>query len=352
MPPEARYRPLVCVWELTLRCQARCIHCGSDAGSPRGKELSTGEGLKLVGELAALGCQSVTLSGGEPLLRPDWPTLARSIREAGMGLEMISNGLAATEQAGRIVGCGFSAVTFSVDGAGEAHDHLRGVPGGLDRLLQGAATLTRRGVRVAAVTQVNRANLADLERIHELLVGHGFAGWQIQLTMPLGRARGGTSLCLEPMQLPDLAARIVALQQHGELFIQAADNLGYLGRDEPRLRSGVGRPASCWLGGQAGLEVVGITSHGRVRGRLSLPPAYEEGSLRRRSLAEIWNAPGAFAFTRQFHTELLTAACAGCELGEVCRAGCASLAHAATGSPHGNPYCLRRLEQRVPEGST
>ena len=40
-----RYRPKICVWEITLACNAHCIHCGSVAGEPRADELGTDEAV-------------------------------------------------------------------------------------------------------------------------------------------------------------------------------------------------------------------------------------------------------------------------------------------------------------------
>ena len=83
---------------------------------------------------AELGCQTVTLSGGEPLLRSDWPELAAAITGQGMVLEMVTNGFLVAAQADRIAAAGFNTVTFSVDGTSEPHDRLRGVAGALERL--------------------------------------------------------------------------------------------------------------------------------------------------------------------------------------------------------------------------
>ena len=87
-----KLKPSYCVWELTLACNLRCGHCGSRAGKPRPDELSTSECLGVVKSLAELGCEVITLSGGEPTLRPDWYAIASSIREHGMIPNMVSNG--------------------------------------------------------------------------------------------------------------------------------------------------------------------------------------------------------------------------------------------------------------------
>jgi radical SAM protein with 4Fe4S-binding SPASM domain len=329
------------VWELTLACNSRCVHCGSTAGQPRANELSSTEALALIAELATLGCQSVTLSGGEPLLRRDWPTLAAAIGAAGMSLDIVTNGLVTADQADAVARAEFRCVSLSVDGPAEVHDALRGIPGGLQRLLVGAERLRAKGVRLGAVTQVNRRNLPRLADIYRLLTEHGFEGWQVQLTLPHGRARDrGAELCLAPEQLPGLEEQLVKLRARSNLFMQAADNLGYMSRYEPQLRTGTGQPARFWTGCAAGLQVVGITSDGTVRGCLSLPPADDEGNIRARSLSEIWRDPNAFAYNRQFTTANLVGACARCPFGRVCRGGCRSLTRAISeGSTQAGPYC-------------
>jgi MoaA/NifB/PqqE/SkfB family radical SAM enzyme len=48
------FRPAYVVWELTLRCDQPCTHCGSRAGDARPSELSTAEALRVVAELAEM----------------------------------------------------------------------------------------------------------------------------------------------------------------------------------------------------------------------------------------------------------------------------------------------------------
>jgi len=343
-------RPLrTCVWELTLACNARCRHCGSAAGAPRARELDTEEALAVVEALHGLGCASVTLSGGEPLLRHDWPAIAAAIVRGGMALEMITNGLLLEEQADAIAAASLAAVTVSVDGPEAVHDELRGARGSLARLWRGVQVLQQRGVKVGAVTQVNRRNVDHLRELHHLLVERGVEGWQLQLTMPLGRA--GRDLCLAPAELLSLEDQLAALVRDGRIFVQGADNIGYLGRWEPVLRSGTRQAPRFWTGCQAGLGVVGITSDGGVRGCLSLPSVFDEGTLRSRPLREIWQDEAAFAYNRGYRREQLSGPCATCAFADLCRGGCKSLAYAATGGVACNPCCLAQLAGRTETGA-
>ncbi|HOU90548.1 MAG TPA: radical SAM protein [Polyangiaceae bacterium] len=344
-PRSAGWVPKHCVWEITLACNARCRHCGSRAGAARSNELELPEALEVITALAELGCQTVTLSGGEPLLRSDWPELAAAITGQGMVLEMVTNGLVVAAQADQIAAAGFNTVTFSVDGTSEPHDRLRGVAGALERLLEGARALSSRGVRVAAATQINRENQHRLSSIHDLLVAEGFAGWQLQLTMAHGRVRDAPSLCVDPSDLPALEAQLCSLLTSSPLHLQIADNIGYMSRHEPRLRSPSGPATHFWRGCSAGLVVIGIRSNGDVAGCLSLPDDFVAGNVRERPLAEIWNDDGSFAYNRRFDVGLLAGGCADCAFGRLCRAGCRSLAVSASGHPFANPYCLHQVSR-------
>ena len=337
-----RAAPRFCVWELTLACNARCVHCGSSAGRARAHELDTAEALGLCDELGRLGVERVTLSGGEPVLRPDLESIAKRLAGAGVTVDLISNGLAMSpERARRLADAGVASVTLSVDGPAAIHDELRGVAGGLSRLLRAASVLQSAGLPVGAATQVCSRNLAVLDAIESCLVENGFAAWQLQLTGRLGRCRDNPELALEPSDVGRVIAFILEVQRRGAIRAYAADNIGWMLPCEPRLRS-LRRPTDRFFAGcQAGLSVVGITSDGTIRGCLSMPPVLEEGNVRQRSLAELWSDPSLFAYNRAFVPELLQGRCRDCPFARVCRGGCKSLAWAATGRLDHNPFCAK-----------
>ena len=160
--------------------------------------------------------------------------------------------------------------------------------------------------------------------------------------MPHGRAQlRKDSLCLLPAELPILERQILDLLTSSKLYIQVGDNIGYMSRDEPQLRTAAGQAYRCWTGCGAGLTVVGITSDGAVRGCLSLPPAANEGNIREQGLLALWRKPSAFAYNRNFHEAQLGGRCSGCAFGRLCRGGCYSLACAVSpNQPRNNPYCL------------
>src|SRR5258708_39008487 len=120
-------RPIYAVWEITLRCDLACVHCGSRAGRARPDELTTAECLDLVDQLAALGVREVTLIGGAPYLRDDWLEIVRALRRRGMQATMTSGGPGlAAERVAAAAEAGLQSVSVSIDGLEETHDRLRG----------------------------------------------------------------------------------------------------------------------------------------------------------------------------------------------------------------------------------
>lgn len=357
-------RPEICVWELTYRCNLRCLHCASslnETGAARGPELRLDEALRACRELADLGCRKVVLSGGEALLHPDWEAVALQVVGLGMHASLISNGLLIdAETAGRVANAGICRVAISIDGLAPTHDAIRQNPGSFARAVAAIRHLTTAGLPVNVVTHLNRRNLPELDRLERELVAEPVEIWRLQLGAPLGRLRRHPDLVLEPADLPGVVEAVVAARRRGAIRISVGDNIGYFSAHEPELRchpggGGYTGALPFWCGCAAGCLSVGIEADGTVKGCLSLQSdEFIEGNLRHETLHEIWHRPGAFAYTREFTPERLAGSCRGCEYGEICRGGCTFMAFAATGRPHDNPYCLHRVlsdhwtRQKVP----
>lgn len=348
------YRPHYCVWELTLACNLRCGHCGSDAGTARGRELTTAECLDVVDQLAELDCRLITLSGGEPTLRPDWDEIARGAARRGVTVNMVSNGTTFTaDLAARVAASGLANVGISVDGPERLHDQVRG-PGTFRRTAQGIAELRRAGVPVSLLTHLDRGTAATLEEMHALAVELGAVAWRVQLGKPMGRLCENRERLLDPFDLLTVLPRLAAIKQSSPIHVDVGDSVGYFGPHEKTLRrtawSGTG---SSWSGCQAGRFAIGIESDGGVKGCLSLQARpegaahdpFREGSLRDQRLQDLWFAEHAFAFNREQRVEDLTGACRTCSKRALCRGGAKCVAAAFTGAVSEDPYCYLRVER-------
>ena len=347
--PERRY-PRYVVWELTLACNMRCEHCGSAAGTARADELTLDEMLRVCDDLGQLGCERVTLLGGEPLVHPHWEQVAARIRQNGFLANVITNGwtLHRPRLCDRIKQAELSIVGISVDGYGASHDRLRRRPGSFKRILHGIDLLKERRVPVAVATVITNDSLDDLPRLYQVLVDKGVKVWQLQVGNPLGRLQRNDPVIIAPRRLPELFEFIAQhLDNPHGVRIDLADNVGYFGQHEAqgirRRRSGV---PQFWTGCHAGIQAMGLDSNGDVKGCQSLPSTEQfiEGNVRQRPLAEIWNDPDAFAYTRSFSTNDLAGFCAQCHYGPLCKAGCSSAALSHSGHLGDNPMCVHRVE--------
>lgn len=342
--------PKDCVWELTHRCNLRCVHCECSAGPRARGELSTAEALALCDELAALGTERVQLSGGEPLMRQDWHRIARRLADHGIAVYLITNGLLLSpETVDRCLDVGIDWVSISIDGVMSTHDSIRRYPHGAGerspfrRAFEALALCRARGMKTGVTTHINGRNLAQLGELHALLALVGVDGWQLQLGSPQGRMLDTEDgYLLRPAQLPALVD-FIAAHQHQPFAITPTDDIGYYTEREAVLRRFDNRHIPYWVGCFAGILVVAIECNGAVKGCPSLPSSMIEGNIRERPLAEIWHDERAFAYNRAWDGRRLKGFCRSCCYRNLCRAGCTSFAIASTGSPYENRHCLHRV---------
>lgn len=361
---QGRPRPIYAVWEITLRCDHACEHCGSRAGPVRDDELSTAELLEVADALVRLGTREVTLIGGEAYLRSDVYELVEHLARQGVRVTMQTGGRGLTAaRAKRLASAGMSAVGVSIDGTAGVHDTLRASPGSHASAMRAIEHARAAGLVVTSNSQVNRLNMHELPAIAAELDAAGVAVWRCQLTAPMGRAADHPEWILQPYMVLDVIDSLAAIQARaGErarargvpearaFHVTLGNNLGYYGPHEHELRSRPGRPDRFFAGCQAGQYVMGIESDGTVKGCPSLPTApYVGGNVRTLSLADIWRADGeqgqAMTFTRDRTREELWGFCAGCYYADVCRAGCSFTAHSTLGRRGNNPFCYHRASK-------
>ncbi len=354
------HRTSYAVWEITLKCNLACSHCGSRAGSPRTKELSTEEALDLVQQMAEVGIKEVTLIGGEAFLRPDWLEIAKAITDAGMLCGMTTGGYGISlETAGKMKAAGIRTVSVSIDGLEATHDHLRGKKGSWKYAFKTMSHLREVGIAFGCNTQINRLSAPEFPRIYECIRDAGARAWQIQLTVPMGNAADNSDILLQPHELLDIYPMIarVARRAYGEgVKVQPGNNIGYYGPYERLLRGrGVEYDFGFWQGCSAGLSTLGIEADGAIKGCPSLPTtAYTGGNIRDHSLRDIVeNAPelrfNLGAGTPE-GTKHLWGFCKTCEFAEVCRGGCSWTAHVFFDKRGNNPYCHHRALVQAERG--
>ncbi len=163
-------KPVV-VWNVTRRCNLKCIHCYAHARDQEFRdELSTREGKALLDDLSRFGCPVVLFSGGEPLMRPDLLELAAYAVNKGMRAVISTNGTLITPPvAQQLKNIGLSYVGISLDGLNEVNDRFRGVKGAFEKALQGIAACREADIKVGLRFTMNRFNQEEIPAIFDLL---------------------------------------------------------------------------------------------------------------------------------------------------------------------------------------
>ena len=344
-----QHHPRYVVWELTLKCDLACRHCGSRAGRPREEELSLSECLDLVQQLADLGAQEITFIGGEAYLSPDWLKVVAATAAAGIRPTMTTGARRLTaEMCREAAAAGMEAMSCSIDGLRDTHDLLRAVPGSYDAAVAALHNIAAAGMSPTANTQINRLNIDELEDLWAVLRDSGIRAWQVQITGPMGRAADRPEWLLQPYEMLTLMPRLGAMAEEARslgILIHAANNLGYYGPYEHLLR--LAPFASCG----AGRYVLGIESNGDIKGCPSLPTApYIGGNIREASLETIWREREELAFARDRTREDLWGFCKGCYYADVCKGGCSWTSHTLLGRPGNMPYCHHRALELQQQG--
>jgi len=163
-------RPVV-VWNITRRCNLKCVHCYAHAKDiPFDNELTTEQGKGLIDDLAAFGSPVMLFSGGEPLVRKDLPQLAAYAVEKGMRAVISTNGTLITPKMARTLKeIGLSYVGISLDGMKEINDRFRGVSGAFRSALEGIKNSQDAGIKVGLRFTVNKFNVMEIPKIFQLI---------------------------------------------------------------------------------------------------------------------------------------------------------------------------------------
>jgi len=167
---SADKKPVV-VWNVTRRCNLRCVHCYSQS-EDRGYsgELSLDEGKSLIDDLAGFGSPVILFSGGEPLIRPDILDLITYATQQGRRAVLSTNGTLITPAlAEKLKDIGLSYVGISLDGLQETHDAFRGFSGTFARVMAAIKNCQDVGLKVGLRFTINKRNFKDIPGIFDLV---------------------------------------------------------------------------------------------------------------------------------------------------------------------------------------
>jgi radical SAM protein with 4Fe4S-binding SPASM domain len=164
--------------EITARCNLNCRHCYINLPSgnqeARARELTPTEINNIADQAVALGALWVLISGGEPLLRKDFPEIYRNLKRKGLLISVFTNATLLREEHVEL----FRKypprdIEITVYGAtAETYERVTGRPGSFAAFTHGLNRLLESGVKVRLKAMAIRSNFHELPQIASFCRAH------------------------------------------------------------------------------------------------------------------------------------------------------------------------------------
>lgn len=186
-----KFEPRWIAWEITRRCNLKCIHCRSASeevvsGHP---DFPTEEALRIIDDISGYAKPVLVLSGGEPLLRSDVFDIAGYGTEKGLRMCLATNGtLVSDEVCEKIKGSGIKIVSLSLDGAEEEiHDDFRKQKGAFSGTINAARLFKKHGIEFLINSSFTKRNQEEIPKVYKLAKELGATAWYMFIIVPTGR---------------------------------------------------------------------------------------------------------------------------------------------------------------------
>ena len=196
-------------FELTLRCNEACFHCGSSCASNRPDGLHLEKLKDILDEVKAefgTGVK-IALTGGEPFLYPDFFAFTEYLHKQGFRWGMTSNATLITKEvAEHLRDTGMTGISVSIDGLPETHDRYRNYPGGYRLAMEGLQNLIEAAegskgcepFTTMVTTVVNHENIREIPALFDIFDHMDINEWRLTGIEPIGRALNFPDMLLTP----------------------------------------------------------------------------------------------------------------------------------------------------------
>jgi len=195
-------------WHITEACDQRCKHCyiyalGSHA---KFKEMSVSDMQTVINNIKKF-CQKARrlpylyITGGDPILHPQFWTLAEMLKNEQIPFALLGNPFHLTpEICTSLYACGCRKYQLSLDGLRKTHDRIRR-PGSFDKTLAVIPYLRAAGIDVAVMTTVSRWNYQEIPDLIDVIVANKVDIFAFARYCPNAQSK---DTCCSPKEYHDL----------------------------------------------------------------------------------------------------------------------------------------------------
>lgn len=304
-------------WEMTLRCNLNCRHCGSDCRADAStKDMPLEDFLRVLDEDITPNVEPqevlVVFSGGEVLMRRDLERAGAEVARRGYPWGMVTNGMALTsERLASLLDAGLASISISLDGFADTHNHIRRHEEAFERAMSAIAAVTKiEHIAFDVITCLTPPMVERLEEFKEWLIAHGVKHWRIFSIFPAGRAATDPTLNLSDKEFRTALDFIKYAREEGRIDVSYACE-GFLGEYEAEVRDHFYQCV-------AGVSVASIRVDGSISGCTSVRGNYTQGNIYRDNFWDVWqNRFEPFRNRDWAYKD----ECAECEVWRYCKGG-------------------------------
>ncbi|MCX7913807.1 MAG: radical SAM protein [Thermodesulfovibrionales bacterium] len=342
------FLPKWIAWEITRRCNLKCIHCRSSSeliakGHP---DLPLKDAYKIIDDISNYAKPVMVISGGEPLLRDDVFDIASYGTERDLRMCLATNGSLVDNFICKMIKkSGIRMVSLSLDGSTEkVHDDFRNQEGAFKGTINAVELFKRHGIEFLINSSFTKRNQDEIPKVYRLAKELGATAWYMFMIVPTGRAEEIIGELISPedyeeilhwhyhmeKEEKDLLVRPTCAPHYYRIVLQKAKEEG-IKFERRSLKFSTGGSKGCI----AGQLICFINVDGDV-----LPCSYfplSAGNIFKKPFKEIWENSELFKNIRGFKS--YKGKCGVCEFLNVC-GGCRARAYARSGDYlEEEPYC-------------
>jgi len=225
---------------------------------------------------------TVVITGGEPLLRKDLPECGKKLREHGFRWGMVTNGFGYTQEIhSRLLSAGMGAITVSLDGLEQSHNHLRKHPLSFSHAVRAIDLVaTSKRLNYDVVTCVYPGNIHELQELKDFLVSRKVKAWRLFTIAPIGRASENKELQLSGKQLNALMDFLIEARKDSSLHVSFSCE-AYTGRYERKVRDS-------WFFCRAGINIASVLIDGSISACPNINRHFIQGNIYHDRFTDVW----------------------------------------------------------------
>ena len=342
------FTPKWIAWEITRRCNLKCIHCrsSSEMDVKAHPDLPLNEAFRIIDDITTYAKPVIVLSGGEPLLRKDAFDIAKYGTDSGCRMCLATNGTLVTDEiCKKIKESGIRIVSLSLDGSTkDVHDDFRSQEGAFAGTINAARLFQTYQIEFIINSSFTKRNQDEIPKVYKLAKKLRATAWYMFMIVPTGRGEDILNELI-PMEdyeeildwhyqmeknEKDLLVRPTCAPHYYRLVLQKSKQ-EHSQFERRTLKFSTGGSKGC-IAGQL-IALIDVDEN-------VLPCSYfpkPAGNLKAQSFRDIWEHSELFQHLRDF--KRYKGKCGSCEYVNVC-GGCRARAYAVSGDYlDEEPFC-------------